>query len=189
MNIRKFGQVNGLANQTNGLDIGAGNTDSTIKSRQNGSVLITSASQAITISAVDLTKAVVRIMARSGTTGGSAFHYAVSGELTNTTTLTIALYNTGETVTVSWEVIEFNGVKSLQSGSWQAGATTQTLTVSSVNTAKSMIFYSFASLNGGGGANINEMLTTLEITTSTQLTFKGTGADVWIVKWFLVEFN
>lgn len=180
-----------VANVLSGTTIaGQAGTYSNIKSRQSGTVGLSASTQTVTIAAVDLTKAIVRISVQTPWNSyPDASYYATSGVLTNATTLTIAVYGgSGDSLNAVWEVIEFNGVKSLQSGSWAISASSQALTISSVNTSKSMIFYSFAASANVGSNYIASILTTLVLTSSTSLTFSQQNATPYIVKWYLVEF-
>jgi hypothetical protein len=166
-----------------GLNDGGSN----IKSKQSGKVLMNGGTKTVTISAVDLTKAIVRITyAPSSQSNPSANAVTVSGELTNATTITFTLNQTINNITVLWEVIEFNNVKSLQSGNWNNSLASSTLTVSSVNPSKSMLFYSdWTSVV----ADFYSMFMNIEITSATLLTCTRIDATTFNIKWFLVEFN
>ena len=108
--IRPFGGVKGISMQPIGLDLGLG--ASNIKSLQRGNHTIGT----VTINAVDVTKTLVRTPANGG------YIYASGGSnsgcpyitLTNSTTITLGDAVNGNSI--DWEAIEFQNIKSLQSG-------------------------------------------------------------------------
>lgn len=163
-----------------------------IKSVQHGTTNIT-ATQNVTISAVDLTKSVIMItvMAVSAATAAQA---SVSAHFNSSTEITLTVGNATGTKSVSWEVIEFIQVKSLQTGTTAVttgtGVTgTNTATVTSVNRNKSILYLSRITTHPGSGSEINSFAG--EITNSTTLTFSAywAGGQTITFRWFLVEFN
>jgi len=123
-----------------------GGSGSNIKSIQHYEVnfAASSAEQDVAITAVDLTKAVIRgtgVLVREDA-GFSAM--ATSLEFKNSTTVTMKRYNaTADYNIVSFYVIELNSIKSLQSFSAATSTTSAVATVSAVNWAKSEVIYTY----------------------------------------------
>lgn len=166
-------------------------TYSNIKSIQRGSVITAAASTSVTISAVDLTKAVIRISYwASGSCGAYLKNILVNATFTNATTINFATYAFQSAVNIEWEVIEFNNVKSIQRGTVSSTTTTTTVNVSSVNTSKSFCIFSER-------LNTNDSYTTqsaasCKLVSSTSLQFSINNyysANYMEYTWTLIEFN
>ncbi|OHD22820.1 MAG: hypothetical protein A2Y34_04330 [Spirochaetes bacterium GWC1_27_15] len=163
-------------------------TYSNIKSIQRGSVAFAAtATQVVTLAAVDLTKAVVMInYSFTSNTTPDAADSSYAAVITDSTTLTITRKTgtSSDTHTVNWTVVEFYNVKSLQTGSYLL-ALTGTVTVSNVDPLKSLLFVS--AIPGTAGS-FPEVLLRATITNGTTLTFViGTTSNL-NVKWQLIEF-
>ncbi len=124
---------------------------SNIKSIQNGSVAIVTpnAVATVTITSVNPNNAVVICSADGGLYPADNMYTA---ELTNATTITLTRGNGGSyNGNISWQVIEFNNVKSLQRGLSTVNVGTEVLVaISSVNLAKSMIIASLRTTYASG---------------------------------------
>ena len=132
---RLFGS-SGITNQPTGLDIGVGG--SSIKSIQRGSVAISSTSVInVPITSVDLTKSIVLFTHQVPTSTTDVSNTFVTAELTTSTNIAFTRGGTGNGGTIKWEVIEYNNVKSVQSGSYLSTLASETKTITSVNTSKS----------------------------------------------------
>lgn len=137
--------------------LGAG---SAIKSIQSGSLIASSTSHAITISAVDVSQCVLVVerLSRGNYYNGTSYVYG-SGKLalTNSTTLTFTQNNAYGSV-VSWRVIEYAGtVKSRQfvtvgNGDTAAGTTS----ISSVVPAKTLVTFNGAQYDHGVPSNAQD---------------------------------
>lgn len=187
--IRNFGAT-GITNQAQGIDLGLGG-GSNIKSIQRGSTNVVGSSVNVTISAIDITKAIARVQF-SGTGGNSnGYEQNVTIKIVNSTTIQITpSVSSSVTKTVHWEVIELNNVKSLQQGmaSVSTTAVSTTVSISSVDLSKSMIFYSFSTDAGAAGSQT--MVLDVSFTNSTTITisYGGYGAP-GRVAWQVIEFN
>lgn len=166
-----------------GID-GAG---SNIKSIQRGVVTFsTTIPINITISSVNFASSIVILTFDTGTNIGYADKVLVKGKLTSGTNLELTKY-TAQTdyPTVYWQVIEFQNIKSLQQGEF-IYSSGNTVTISAVNTAKSVLFFSYSSSNSTDSGS-NAMFCSGGITSPTQLIFNG---KVWLyIDWYVVEFN
>lgn len=186
--IRKFGSIAGLEMQPSGLDVGLGG-GSVSKSIQRGSTLLLTGATTtinITITSVDMSKSIVIVstIPKAGSTQNAEIY--VRGILTSSTNLQL-VRNTGSGATdVSWVVVEFNNVKSLQTGSKSISVASATVTVSAVNTSKSLLFASWTTADT---TNSFEGLTNYVLTDSTTLTFTQNGFYSKSIQWYLVEFN
>lgn len=164
-----------------GIGVGGNN----VKSVQRGNTKIGRVSTLnIAISEVDLTKAIVKIspMAYSG----PAEYSNVRATLTSSTNLELNIYNAvgsdvGESQ-LSWEVIEFNNVKSLQKGLKSVTGLNNPQAISEVDPIKSILFYSY-STSRMQTTNVNGYLNS-----STQLMFSAWGAEAHSVAWQVIEF-
>ena len=169
----------------------AGNfPNSCIKSIQRGTMSFTASDKTFTatISSVDTTKAIVRVS--NFNTDGAAYEDCFSIKLTNATTITVARqYAGGGTITVCWEVIEFNNVKSIQRGEIVNNSSKPaTATISSVNTAKALMFLSFSSCQMN--SNPSYFMANYQITSATSISIDGySGTFYSTYEWQVIEFN
>ena len=75
-----------------------------IKSIQRGATSSSGTNFTATIASVDITKSVLSFSCRYNT----GIEIFVSGQITNATTLTFRKQSSGGTVTVEWQVVEYN---------------------------------------------------------------------------------
>jgi len=164
-----------------GLDGGGG---SNIKSIQKGTLTLIAVDTNITISAIDLTKAIV-VVRMYMTSNSKSSQCSVSGDLTTSTNL---LLNVPEAYSqeVEWEVIEFNNVKSLQRGVVSIDTTLTNTTISSVDVNKTMVIYSFTS-NDTNNIPL-AILVSSYLTTLTNLQ-SVIGSSTGTLKYQIIEFN
>lgn len=89
---------------------------------------------------------------------------------------------------VSWQVIEFNSVKSLQKGTLTTlwNATTHTVTVSAVDLTKSILVFNHTNNTGNGDFHSDYL--NGYMSNGTTLNFYQ-KANAKTIKWQLIEFN
>lgn len=161
---------------------------SNIKSIQSGTAAPTATSQTITISAIDMTKSIVKMTSNAGT-GSNLSALMPKIVITNSTTLTITFQSTPPTTYLYWEVIEFNNVKSLQSGVTAiAASTSPNITISSINLSKSTLFFS---ADDGVTANTNYIEAAImgKLLDTTTLNFSQSSSVARNAAWYVIEFN
>lgn len=160
-----------------------------IKSLQRGSHTMTATSNNITINSVDISKSIVKISIKSNSATGNERVSFVLARLANSTTLTleIDLFSAGIMPVVEWEVIEFNNVKSLQRGTFTFSATSTNVTITSVDTTKSVIFFSHTCQIASGFPGRSIM--SGKISNATTLNFAQVQADSKSVHWQVIEFK
>jgi len=164
---------------------------SNIKSIQRGTADMANASTLnIAISDVDLTKSIVIV---SGVTSGVAGTYFwVQGKLLNSTTVSLRRNSVGTPAyLVDWVVIEFNNVKSLQTGETSVGNfLSVTQAVTSIDPLKSLLVHSwFTDYNDNF---VTEAVWINKIESSTGISFRRAAyatAGNWYIRWYLIEFN
>jgi hypothetical protein len=175
---------------------GVAGSRSNVKSLQRGTATFGSSATTVTatISAVDLTKAIVRISGiwtnNSGSTSYSAGKSLAKVVLTNATTVTITIgVASAYAPTVQWEVVEFNNVKSLQSGTLAIsayGLEGMSLVISSVTANKVMAFASGSSTDDTTVfSKIRDL--SCAVVDSTHITITTPVAES--VNWQVIEFN
>lgn len=158
-----------------------------IKSIQRGTLTFPSATITnVTISSVDLTKSIVLV-----TSIGDSVNPAVGcvkGKLTSATNLALSKATT-LTANVSWQVIEFYNVKSLQTGDYTLITAAGTVTVSAVSPTKSLLICSWESTASTSGANYAAL--NYNLTNSTTITFDiiNSANQGRNIHWQLIEFN
>lgn len=166
---------------------------SNIKSIQRGTLQWTgpSGGQSVTISAVDTTKAIVKITFRETVTGEPASQKCVAAYLSTSTTVQFEMQDPTALPFISWEVIEFSpaAIKSLQSGySTGLQAQTDNIAISAVNLSKAMLFFSYST----GNTETPQVWAMLAgyLSSATNIAFTQTGAArAKNVRWYVVEFN
>lgn len=117
-----------------------------IKNVQKGIRTFSSAqtSSNVTISAVNPDNCIVILHPVTDTGSYTQFrgNDTYSASFTNPTTLNLKRGRTGEETVVSWQVIEFNGVKSLQTGRlWVPANDPEDITISAVDTSKTFVYF------------------------------------------------
>lgn len=161
-----------------------------IKSIQTGAITIsgTNLTATATVTEVDTTKAVlISNGCRMASDNGSTSAHIV---LTNKTTITAtrASYGSSSNTIVSYTLVEFEGVKSIQAGTIAMASPNAfaTATVTEVNTDKSLLF------NNGFTASNSDftVMPTMTLTDAVTITAsKGFTNFTTTVAYMLVEFN
>jgi len=156
-----------------------------IKSIQHGFYSIawgTDLIRDVSITSVDISKSIPFI---TGVGSASPQNEAKSFSITILNSNTIRFERKSATWTdtadISWEVIEYRNVKSIQTGTKTfASSTGQTQSITSVDLSKSIYSASLSTLGGAGGASYPQ--------SSTSLYFKTIHSDTTSFVWYLLEF-
>ena len=170
---------------------GQGGGGSNIKSIQSGITTISSAStiKSITISSVNIAKSIVVVTSGERLDGGAVDGLCHNvGYLVDSTTLVVERGATGaDAQGISWQVIEFNNVKSLQSGERSVSSSgTTDIPVSSYSPGKSMLIFSSKRLT----TTTTPYQYAIKKLDSSNLQIQGyLGGAVFYVRWQLIEFN
>ncbi|WP_406945771.1 pyocin knob domain-containing protein [Halobacillus sp. SY10] len=169
-------------------------TTSPIKSIQRGTVTITGElSKSINISPVNLQKSVVRIVGKAvqGDYDGQSHEIRTKFNTSSSIGFQRDYVSSGKTAYVTYEVIEFADEVNVQSGSFTMTANDQpySLTISSVDTSKAMLFFSNYD---GSSVDTTTSYTMMRgnITNATTVdfsTFTGGFSSEIYVSWFVVE--
>ena len=165
--------------------VGLWGASSLVKSVQRGSIALGAAASATaTVTAVDLANSVVTYGGAS--CSGSVSTAAITNTrvaLTNATTVT-GTRQTADAVTtsVTYEVVEWmpGVVKSVQSGTVIHGTPA---TITSVNTAKTVVFFGGNSVANATQANLN---VTVTLTNATTVTAVNDGGNTHATASFMV---
>jgi len=162
-------------------------TYSNIKSIQRGEYSIASNPATINISAIDTSKSIVRVTQR-----GYSLQQVlakVSFQSATQIKLDFSTINSANGDIVSWEVIEFNDVKSLQTGLTSVNSNgTVNVAISDVNPLKSIVFITCSTLSVDVDATF---LFTVRLTSATNIEFKRQNHSVTDtpISWRVIEFN
>jgi len=169
-------------------------TASNIKSIQRGTISLTSGtSTTATISAVDTSKSIILVCSSIDSYGSNydwASNWSVIPSFTSSTVVSFNRIGTptGSTVSISYQVIEFSNVKSLQTGMTSGVSTNTTVsaTINSVDTLKSILFISARN----NSIDDHYLTTNGWLSSATQITFRGM-LNLFSVyyRWYVVEFN
>lgn len=164
-----------------GHGIGVGGSN--IKSIQRGVASLNGTSLSIPISNVDLTKAIVLIGFSSLSSTGAANQ--IQAKFSDSTHILLSIFQT-TTVPVSWQVIEFNNVKSLQYGTSSVVGVANSTSISNINLDKSILFYTWTTTASTATASTVRG----ELASSTTITFNQDGFNpTYEISWFVIEFN
>lgn len=140
---RLLGGASGITNQPIGLDIGIGGSNFKVIQRGQVNTPNNALTGNITISEIDTTKSIVLLE----TVGNLNIPNVdtIRLEILNSTTLkwTRDTTNASSVTPIAWQVIQFNNVKSLQRGTASITGASPTITISSVDTLKSLLFTNF----------------------------------------------
>lgn len=191
--IKKNQQTSLRWDLTEGFFVLAPKGGANIKSIQRGTYSYLNKTTAdINISEVDLTKAIVKVQILQN--GFSTAHGSlISVKFLNSTTIRLqSLSARGNAFEVYWEVIEYNNVKSIQTGSTAISGTASSAlrTITSIDVNKSDLFFSIRS--DSSSSSISYMNVVGKVNSSTQLGFyrdlSGNSANT-TVEWQIIEFN
>lgn len=162
-----------------------------IKSAQHGTASIATSGGTytdVTISSVDTSKAIVLVSYKADQTAATSNTVCIGGELTSSTNLRLHRYSDSASysVSIAYTVIEYSVVKSKQSGKLTMASTPDTVTITSVDTSKSILVFSYTSPN----SSVNMAYSCIRgtITNSTTLTFDVVSGINYEVYWQVVEF-
>lgn len=162
---------------------------SSVKSIQRGSHTMfgynSPLTNIITISGVDISSSIIIIYFNSKASNTSLS--AVMAEIINSTTIKFTGCVGGSTVyPFEWQVVEFNNVKSKQSGIGAYVSSDETFTISSVNTSKSLIFGSFWTCY----ADTNIYAASYKIISSTSIgIYRRNAGGPQQAAWQVIEFK
>jgi hypothetical protein len=163
-----------------------------IKSMQSGTATLGSgvATLTVPISEVNLSRAVV-ILTMNANTGTTPAEIMVRAMISDSTTVQLDRSSGGNSVTVNWQVIEFNNVKSLQKGTFGVGSTQGIANISPVVFAKTMYFWSYWNNSTTVTAGSYHLgFDTSKVTSNNQIIFKPIDTSgTKSVHWQVVEFN
>lgn len=164
---------------------------SNIKSIQRGTATYNAATTLdVPITVVDLSKAIVIVTAcHAYSSGVSPSALAIMGKLTSATNINLSSAASLGSITVSWEVIEFNNVKSVQSGDFSVTSdnTDQSVAITAIDPTKSFIISS--SKSGISNATATGMLSIARIASSTSIVIRSSYNTSETVHWQVIEFN
>lgn len=169
-----------------GLNSGGGN----IKSIQRG--VYTSATAAtsydLDITPVDTTKSVILISCTTASIPSAPDRVYCTAEFVDSNTIRFKKEDPADGITVSWQVIEFQNIKSMQTGEYTLTTdnTEVTVSITSVDTSKSLVFFSTRTPSNVN--NINSYLY-VRLSASNSLAISGEGTETRYVRWWVVEFN
>ena len=188
-------QRNLLGPQAMGGMVSLWGASSLIKSIQRGTIVIAaaSASNTATIAAVATENTVVRWLGISYDTDGavderSAWAYL---SLTNATTVTATRGATTGAATVSYEVTEFlpGVIRSVQRGTiFMSAAASNTATITSVDTAKSMAYYNGTQSGDGFGYSSRYLIRVVLTNATTVTATRGNATNNMTMAYQVTEF-
>lgn len=164
---------------------GLAGTYSNIKSIQRGTFAWGNfTTKNVSISPINLSNSIV--MLSDTNYRGGACYYRCTANLTSSTNIEFKIIASmgSDVANYNWTVVEFNNVKSKQSGSVAITSTSkQTIAINSVNIYKSMLFSTWRSYySGGDEAGIEAF------ETSTQISYQFTNAAETDVEYQIIEF-
>lgn len=169
-----------------------GGGGSNIKSRQSGVATIVSGDYIldIDISPVDMSKSIVRVCSyapilKTGPGANPGANLPLI-KFNSATSINIATNNyTAQDIPVAWEVIEFNNVKSKQSGRSSTSIDGQKITISAVDISKSMLFVSYVT----NLADFRGFIVKYLLYDTTNIQFCFVDGYAVTAEWQVIEFN
>lgn len=189
--IRNFG-ASGIESQPDGIDIGAGGSNISSIQTVEGAMTPSVTIKDFTISAVDLSRSVIILeYGKVGSVIPASTNEEVAPYFLNKTTVRVT-WKTGtapaKAIYFKLSIIEFNNVKSKQSGV-QIGASTQptTISIASVNVNK-CIAITRAVSNSGMSANALDVFQLLTANSLILQTNYSNGSSIEYY-WQVIEFK
>jgi hypothetical protein len=163
-----------------------------LRSVQSGTATIANGSSSVTatISSVDTTKAFLVFGASLGSdVTADPINSQASGQLAGATSVTFERIGTTGTITIHWYVAEFNNNVSVQRGSdSMPTVTSDNVTLSSVNTAKSFVIVSMRTSGATYDAN-DFVKAKLTSSTNLALDLQGSSMSDTVVEWQVIEYT
>ncbi|MEQ8551610.1 MAG: T9SS type A sorting domain-containing protein [Cyclobacteriaceae bacterium] len=157
--------------------------------RQAGTTTLTGTSTTVTIptTLADMSKSILVFSTTSSS--NNPRDYQVGGEITNTTTLTFVRNNNGGSVSISWEVIEFESGVYVQRGSDVVPLSTNVdITIECVDLNQSFVILS--GINDGTTLGNDDGITgNLTSETNLRLLTGTTGGDFDQAYWQVIEYQ
>jgi hypothetical protein len=180
--------------KSHGIGVGGG---SNIKNSYSGKSTLagTEATKTITISPVNTSKSIIRYRSYTRTTGSAyntANNICLKVEFVNSTTIKVTRVWSNNTdgsqvsLDFTWDVIEFNNVKSKQAGVLNPTTNLTNIGVSNVNVSKTLLFDNLA---GGSGIDVTNNSYQSTLTSETNIEVRFIGMNAQIYQWQLIEFN
>lgn len=163
---------------------------SSIKSIQRGTVTLNANAIAVSLAPIVMSNAIVVIHQRHVNNGNPANRNIVAAQIVTNTQLSlyVSAYDANYAPTVTWEVIEFNNVKSVQRGNVSVpDATTTNVSIAEVNLAKSFVYCTLIS-EATAQDYSNYALATCALTSATNLQFYS-QAGINKAYWQVIEFK
>ena len=168
-----------------------GGGGSNIKSIQRGTTSIAAytSNTDITIQTVDTSKAIVKAYFVFGATT-TVRDTIVACKFINSTTIRFERASNGTPLIqyIAYEVIEFNNVKSKQIGETLVDAKPKIVSISSINTAKSIVIASWKADAAANSIDLTHAAAHILDSTQFELTFSR-GTSIATVYWQIIEFN
>jgi len=157
--------------------------------KQTGTTTIAagSTSRTVAITSLDMSKSF--LVFSSTLSDASPTNYQIGGEITNSTTLTFERTGNSGTVSISWQVFEFEGGVSVQRGSTSVALSTNVdIAISCVDLTKSFVIVS-ARKSGAQLGNDDGVTANLTSTTNLRLVTGTAGAAMEEVYWQVIEYQ
>lgn len=161
-----------------------------VKAVQSGMVSLSGTSTTTTLTAIVLANSYLVFGVRGDLATGAnvAAECCVSGEVTNTTTLTFARQSSNGTVEIEWFLIEFMSGVTVQRGTVAAPAVAQNVTLTSVDLTKAYPIVSWES--SATGSFLSNSCIAAEITSATNLQLRHEAAGGAVdVHWQVAEYD
>tara|TARA_Y100000034_G_C6854657_1_gene388185 strand:- start:350 stop:1393 length:1044 start_codon:yes stop_codon:yes gene_type:complete len=165
-----------------------------VVSRQEGSFtfLGTTTTTNITVSSVNTSRSLVYISVRGTGSGGYGLqYYFFTGELTSSTNiaLTRGAASVSETCVVNWQLLEFDSTVSIQRGTKVLSAVNNDVTVTSLDTSKSISIANVRTSSAAAGGYSRHFVRD-RITSSTNLRINHYIGDANMTcAWQTIEFG
>ena len=161
-----------------------------IKSLQTGIKTGVGTSTNVSITTVDMSKAILRFHTRGITTNWYATYSELSviGYLSANNTITFERMNATNTVDVGWQVVEAN-VKSIQRGIYLVQATDKTINISitNIDVSKAEVIY-YVTINADS-RRPDEYTFSSQLTSSSLIFERTTVSYNGKITWQVVEYN
>lgn len=164
---------------------GQGGGGSNVKSIQGGTISISLAQTDVTINQVSLSNSIVLVNWYSQ--GTQVRQFLISAELATSTRIRITVNSFVGSYQVSWTVIEFNNVKSIQRGTALKGTASLDVSISSVDLNKSILFASATSTETG--TSMADTSLNYYLSSQTNIVFKEFSPRDKSIRWQVIEFK
>lgn len=170
-------------------DLGIGVGGISVKSVQRGTFDASQLQTDVPINNINKDKSVLMITIGVNSATEYPYRETVRGQILDNTTLRFNMENISTTPNLEWQVVEFENVRSIQTGSVQIADTVSIMNVpiNAVDLNKAILFFTFTNNSSSSTNVLSKSSMRGNLTTPTNIFLAGYSAGIKSVNWQVIE--